>query len=71
MLVLAQEGDKSEEGKAARVYRKLIDIGHLAEELTWIVEIATKSYVQAIVQNAKDSKEIKRNKSLPLSGEQL
>ena len=58
-MLLDQEKGKDEEGKAARIYRKLIDMGHLAEELTWIVENAVKIDVQAKIKEVKKRKKAK------------
>ncbi len=63
MMELDEEKNKDEEGKAARIYRKLISMGHLAEELTWIVEKAVKTNVQEKIKDAKKSKKTKRGES--------
>jgi len=47
MALLAEEKGKGENSKAARIYGKLINMGHLAEELTWILETTVKTNVQA------------------------
>jgi len=56
MALLAEEKGKGEDSKAAKIYGKLINMGHLAEELTWILETAVKTNVQAEFQDVKDSK---------------
>lgn len=60
--VLAEEKGKDEQGKAARIYGKLINIGHLAEELTSMIDTAVKTNVQAGFEDVKHSKEAKGKK---------
>lgn len=62
MALLAEEKSKGEDSKAVRIYGKLINTSHLAEQLTWILEIAIKTNVQAEFQDVKDSKGTKGKK---------
>ncbi len=62
MLVLDEEKRKGKDGKATRVYKRLIDMGHLAEELTWIVEKAMETGTPARIEDARDTMKAKKRK---------
>ncbi len=62
MLVLDEERNKGEEGKPARIYKKLINMGHLAEELTWILEKAMETGAQAKTEDVRDRMKAKKRK---------
>jgi hypothetical protein len=62
MLVLDEEKRKGKDGKATRVYKRLIDMGHLAEELTWIVEKAMETGTPAMIEDARDTMKAKKRK---------
>ncbi len=63
MTVLEEERSKGEEGKFARAYKRLVNMGHLAQELTWIMEKSMETGTPAKIEEVRDLMEAKRRKN--------